>query len=186
MTCLYNSTSSRQGNELPMVCRLFDLPFDMVYRMSATHRCWQIRKMQCGLLPLRRQGPGREARLPLCCSGLALASFVLPSGHAACNDAPACVAAADCCCCCCQCCWQPSLLAACTMGIHLQVPMWRHQQYHEPFAALALGGAVGPADELLWLLRWPWRVNGEQPYGCSTSQEVVGSIPYIEFSRSLG
>jgi hypothetical protein len=23
-------------------------------------------------------------------------------------------------------------------------------------------------------------------YGCSTSQEVVGSIPYIEFSRSLG
>ena len=27
---------------------------------------------------------------------------------------------------------------------------------------------------------------GLVPYGCSTSQEVAGSIPYIEFSRSLG
>ena len=42
-------------------------------------------------------------------------------------------------------------------------PLWqrRRQQYHEPFAALAAGAAVRPADELLVVLRWMWRVRWE-------------------------
>ena len=64
---------------------------------------------------------------------------------------------------------QPLQLADCTVrqGTDLQLgPMWqrRRQQYLKPYAALAVGGAVGPADELLGLLRRLWRVRWENQH----------------------
>ena len=58
-------------------------------------------------------------------------------------------------------------------------PFWqrRHQHYLEPYAALAVVGAVGPADELLALLRRLWRVRWENQQTKPFWRLVYNAIP---------
>ena len=77
---------------------------------------------------------------------------------------------------------QPLQLAGCTVrqGTDLQLgPMWqrRRQQYLEPYAALAVDGAVGPADELLGLLRRLWRVRWENQHKEPFWRLVYNALP---------
>jgi len=77
---------------------------------------------------------------------------------------------------------QPLQLADCTVrqGTDLQLgPMWqrRRQQYLEPYAALAVDGAVGPADELLGLLRRLWRVRWENQHKEPFWRLVYNALP---------